>query len=320
MLPKVYIDGQSGTTGLRIHEWMAGREDVELLTVPYEMRRDIEARQEQVLESDVTILCLPDDNAREVAGWAEKSDTRIIDASTAHRVHEDWVYGLPELQPDQRDAISEAKYVSNPGCYPSAFLLLTRPLVDAGLLSKDAPVSIHALSGYSGGGRSMIERWEDPDSGLEALPYEALYALNSYHKHVPEMIKYSGLEFEPQFVPAVGPFRCGMRVQVPINAALLSDGSDGDDVWEALHEYYKGETFVTVAPNTKPLPVNDFSFNPQECNDTNGIQLHAVSHPSGHVLLIGLLDNLGKGACGVAIQNLNLMLGFPESSGLPMPS
>ncbi len=317
MLPKVYIDGQSGTAGLRIREWMERRDDIELLEVPYESRRDIEARQEQVFESDVSILCLPDDSAREVAAWAADSDTRIIDASTAHRIDNDWTYGLPEFRADQRDAIREAKFVSNPGCYPSAFILLTRPLVDAGLLSADAAVSIHALSGYSGGGRSMIEHWENPDSGLDSLPFEAPYALSQRHKHVPEMMKYTGLSIEPQFVPSVGPFKCGMRVQVPINAAQLHGGGTGEDVWQALNESYEGETFVKVAPKERPSPVNDFSFDPQACNDTNEIELHVVSHSSGHVLLIGLLDNLGKGASGVAIQNLNLMLGMPETAGLP---
>ncbi|HAL47459.1 MAG: N-acetyl-gamma-glutamyl-phosphate reductase [SAR202 cluster bacterium] len=317
MLPKVYIDGQSGTTGLRIREWMARRDDVELLEVPYENRRDIEARQEQVFESDVSILCLPDDSAREVAAWAGDSDTRIIDASTAHRVADGWTYGLPELQADQRDTIREAKFVTNPGCYPTAFILLTRPLVEAGMVSDDLAVSINALSGYSGGGRSMIERWENPESGLESLPYEAPYALTQRHKHVPEMMKYTGLSVEPQFVPSVGPFRCGMRVQTPINAAQLRDDTTGDDVWEILRERYKDEPFVTVAPQESPLPVNDFSFDPQVCNDTNRIELHVVSHASGHVLLIGLLDNLGKGACGGAIQNMNLMLGMPEGTGLP---
>jgi N-acetyl-gamma-glutamyl-phosphate reductase len=317
MLPKVYIDGQSGTTGLRIREWMARRDDVEVLEVPYESRRDIEARKEQVFESDISILCLPDDSAHEVAAWAADSDTRIIDASTAHRVADGWTYGLPELRSDQRDAISEAKFVTNPGCYPTAFILLTRPLIEAGMLSDDAALSINALSGYSGGGRSMIERWENPEYGLESLPYEAPYALTQRHKHVPEMMKYTGLSNEPQFVPAVGSFRCGMRVQAPINAAQLRDGTTGDDVWEALRESYKDDTFVTVAPQEGSLPVNDFSFDPQACNDTNRIVLHVVSHASGHVLLIGLLDNLGKGACGGAIQNMNLMLGFPEGAGLP---
>ena len=167
MLPKVYIDGHVGTTGLRIRDWMADRTDVELVTLPDDLRKDTDARRSTILESDIAVLCLPDDAAREVASWTEDSDTRLIDASTAHRVADDWVYGLPELHSGQRESIIQAKNVSNPGCYPSAFVLLTRPLIDAGLVSEDAPFSIHALSGYSGGGRSMIEKWESPDIGLE---------------------------------------------------------------------------------------------------------------------------------------------------------
>ena len=317
MLPKVFIDGHTGTTGLRIHQWMAAREDVELLTLPQELRRNPEERRGQILESDVAILCLPDEAAVEVAEWVQESDTRLIDASTAHRVAVGWAYGLPELEPGQRSAIGQAKYVSNPGCYPTGFILLVRPLIDAGLLAPDAPVSINALSGYSGGGNTLIEKWENPDSGLSGLPYEAPYALYQRHKHVPEMMRYGGVSAEPQFVPAVGPFRCGMRVQVPIHASLLAPGTTGETVWETLYERYLGEPFVEVAPRPEPGTLDERSFDPEACNDSNRIQLHVAAHPSGHILLIALLDNLGKGACGAAIQNLNLMLAFPEDAGLP---
>ena len=224
------------------------------------------------------------------------------------------MYGLPELQPDQREAIRQAKYVANPGCYPSAFLLLVRPLLEAGLLEKHTPISIHALSGYSGGGRPLIEKWEAAELGLGSLVYEAPYALERVHKHVPEMTKYSLLDNAPHFVPAVGPFRCGMRVQVPIHTGLLQGGA-GDTIWEVLRERYRHEPFVRVLPNEQQT--NERSFDPQACNDTNRIDLHVAPHPAGHVLLIAILDNLGKGACGVAIQNLNLMLGLPETTGLP---
>ncbi len=317
MLPRVFIDGRTGTTGLRIYEWMAGREDVELLTLPLELRRDPESRRERISQSDVTILCLPDAASLEAAGWAEESGTRVIDASTAHRVNEGWVYGLPELAPCQRRAISQAKYVSNPGCYPTGFLLLIRPLVDAGILTQDVPISINALSGYSGGGNSLIDRWEDPDNGLGSLPYEAPYSLDQRHKHIPEMVKYSGLSMEPQFVPAVGPFRCGMRVQVPLHASMLTPGADGSALWDALNERYEGEEFIDVAPLVDSGTVDEHTFDAQACNDSNRIRLHVAPHASGHVLLVALLDNLGKGACDGAIQNLNLMLGFAESAGLP---
>lgn len=317
MLPKVFIDGHTGTTGLRIHSWMAGRDDVELLTLPEELRRNPEERRERILASDVAILCLPDDAAEEVAGWVEEADTRLIDASTAHRVAEGWRYGLPELEPGQRAAINGAKLVSNPGCYPTGFILLARPLVDAGLLPEDAPLSINALSGYSGGGNSLIGKWEDPDGGLAGLPFEAPYALYQRHKHIPEMMQYAGVSAEPQFVPAVGPFRCGMRVQVPLHAAMLQPGATGEQVWEVLYERYREEQFVEVAHLPEPGTLNELSFNPEALNDSNRIRLHVAPHPSGHVLLIALLDNLGKGACGAAIQNLNLMLGLEEGAGLP---
>ncbi len=316
MLPKVFIDGRTGTTGLRIYEWMAGREDVEVLTIPRELRRNPEDRLERILESDVTVLCLPDDAAKAVAEWVDGSNTRLIDASTAHRVDEDWVYGLPEMAQGQREKIADAQFVSNPGCYPSGFVLLTRPLVEADLLAEDAPISINALSGYSGGGTSLIEKWEDPEIGLGSLPYEAPYALDQRHKHIPEMMKHSGINVEPQFVPAVGPFRCGMRVQVPLHASMLRSGTTGDAIWQALCDRYEDEEFVDLV-NWADSRVDERSFDAQVCNDSNRIQLHVVPHASGHVLLVALLDNLGKGASGAAIQNLNLMLGFAEDAGLP---
>ncbi len=315
MRPKVYIDGHVGTTGLRIREWMAARADVELLTLPEAHRKDPAARRARIVAADLAVLCLPDDAAREAAGWASDGATRIIDASTAHRVAAGWVYGLPELAPGQRDAIRRAKLVANPGCYASAFILLVRPLVDAGVLAPVVPLTCHALSGYSGGGRAMIERWEDAKGGLRSLVYEAPYALDRVHKHIPEMRQYTGLQREPQFVPAVGPFRCGMRVQIPLHADLLQPGG-AQRVSELLDARYRDEPFVRVIPMAESLHAHERSFDPQTCNDTNRIELRVLPHPSGHVLLMARLDNLGKGAAGVAIQSLNLMLGFSETAGL----
>ena len=317
MSPRVYIDGHVGTVGLRIRDWLAERSDLELLTLPDHDRKSQAARRERIAESDVAVLCLPDDAARDAAGWAAEHGTRVLDASTAHRVDGGWVYGLPELEPGRRDRIRDAERVTNPGCYPSAFLLLVRPLVDEGLIPADAALAIHALSGYTGGGRPLIERWEDADGGLGALPFEAPYALDKVHKHVPEMREYSGLVHAPQFVPAVGPFRCGMRVQVPLHAETLAGGATGKQLWEALEARYRGELFVRVRPIADPLDADERTFDPQRCNDTNRIELHVLPHPSGHCLLMAVLDNLGKGASGVAIQSLNLMLGLEESVGLP---
>ena len=315
MPPQVYIDGHVGTTGLRIREWMAGRRDVKVLTLPEAQRKDDTARRALVAQADVAILCLPDEAAEQAAAWADDAGTRVIDTSTAHRVADGWVYGLPELQPSQRDALRHADRVANPGCYPSAFLLLVRPLIDAGVLAPDAPLSVHALSGYSGGGRALIQKWENPALGLNSLPYEAPYALDRVHKHVPEMTVHAQLETEPQFIPAVGPFRCGMRVQIPLHAGLLR-GHDGTAVRNVLTERYAGEPFVTVMPEA--APIDEHVLDPRACNDTNRLTLHVVPNPAGHVLLVAILDNLGKGACGAAIQNLNLMLGLPETTGLPV--
>lgn len=314
MPPQVYIDGHAGTTGLRIREWMTGRRDVAILTLPDAQRRNEAARRALLAKADIAILCLPDEAARQAAEWAAETDTRLIDTSTAHRVNDGWVYGLPELDPARRDTVRHAARVANPGCYPSAFLLLIRPLVEAGVIKSATPIAIHALSGYSGGGRSLIEKWEDAELGLDSLAYEAPYALERVHKHIPEMTRHSLLGAPPQFVPAVGPFRCGMRVQVPLHTGLLG-GHDGKAIWTILSERYAGEPFVRVVP--QPLRVDEHSFDPQACNETNRLEIHVVPHPSGHVLLVAILDNLGKGACGAAIQNLNLMLGLPETAGLP---
>jgi N-acetyl-gamma-glutamyl-phosphate reductase len=317
MRPRIYIDGDVGTTGLRIRQWLAERSDLELVRIPQAQRKDPEARRAHVLASDVTLLCLPAAAARDVAGWAEGSAVRLLDASTAHRVAEGWVYGLPELAPGQREAIAGARFVSNPGCYAAAFVLLFRPLVDGGLVLPDVAPAVHALSGYTGGGRTLIERWESPDRGLASLPFEAPYALARVHKHVPEMMRFAGLRAEPHFVPAVGPFACGMRVQVMLPAASLPAGSDGKRIWAALAARYEGEPFVRVLPLREPAEPDEGALDPRRCNDTNRVELSVVAHPSGHVLLIAILDNLGKGACGTAIQSLNLMLGLPETAGLP---
>ena len=245
-----------------------------------------------------------------------ESSTRILDASSSHRIVDGWVYGLPELAPSQRDEIRDAQQVTNPGCYPSSFILLVRPLVDAGLLPADTPMSVHALSGYSGGGKSLIKRWESPDAGLQNHPFEAPYAVDRVHKHIPEMQRYSGLLMAPQFLPAVGPFACGMRVQVPIHQSLLTSGVTGQDVWNVLAQRYRGEPFVEVAPFMSEGPIDEWGLDPTALNDTNRIRLHVFPNSAGHLLLVGLLDNLGKGASGVAIQSLNLMLGLNEEIGL----
>ena len=316
MTAKLYIDGQAGTTALRVREWLAGRDDLEVMTLPEELRKDPAARKKALRDAAIVLLCLPDDAAREAAEWLADSPVRILDASTAHRVSDDWVYGLPELVAGQREQIGRAKRVANPGCYSSAVILLLRPLIDAGLIAPDKPIAIHALSGYSGGGRSMIERWEDPQHGLLDLAHEAPYSITKRHKHIPEIMRHGGLSAEPQFLPNVGPFRCGMRVEVMI-PATAGKPIDGQALWDALAARYEKEPFVEIEPLSDASGADESTFDPQEWNNTNKISLRVLTHQSGHVLLVARLDNLGKGAAGVAIQNLNLMLGVPEKTGLP---
>jgi N-acetyl-gamma-glutamyl-phosphate reductase len=315
--PHVFIDGHAGTTGLRIREWLANRADLVLSTLEESERKSEPARRKAIAESDLTVLCLPDEAAMAAAVWAEESGARVLDASSVHRVAEGWVYGMPELAPDQRREIRAAQKVTNPGCYPSAFNLLVRPLVDAEIVPRTAALSIHALSGYSGGGRALIERWETDPRDLLQQPFESPYALERIHKHVPEMHRYTGLVHAPQFVPAVGPFACGMRVQVPLHGAALAEGASAEAIWETLRDRYRGEPFVEVAAYPGSEPVSEESLDPTALNDTNRIRLHVYPNAQGHVLLVGILDNLGKGASGVAIQNLNLMLDLGEETGLP---
>lgn len=313
---RIFVDGHVGTTGLRIRDWLAGRDEIEVVSLDEARRKDPEARRAALAEADVAVLCLPDDAAREAVALVGEGRTRVLDTSTAHRTAEGWTYGLPELSREQRASIASARHVSNPGCYPTAIILGLRPLIEEGLVPAGAPITVHALSGYSGGGRAMIEQWQDPASGRVGLPFEAPYALDRRHKHVPEMLRYSGLRRPPQFVPSVGPFPCGMRVEVPLHADLLTRGATPKRIAEALAERYRDERFVRVEPFAEGFSADDFRFDPRRCNDTNRLELAVLPHPDGHVLLIGVLDNLGKGAAGAAIQNLNLMLGLDEGAGL----
>jgi N-acetyl-gamma-glutamyl-phosphate reductase len=314
--PKVYIDGSAGTTGLRIQDRLSAREDIELSVLPYEDRRDTEKRRAATAEADLTILCLPDDAAIEAAAWAKEENTKVVDASTAHRVNENWAFGLPEMTPDQRDKIAASSNVSNPGCYPTGMILSIRPLIENGFLSKDAPITIHALSGYSGGGKKLIAKWEGGQSDLENLPFESPYALHTVHKHVPEMTKYAGLKYEPQFMPSVGPFITGMRLEIPLHKSVLAQNTTATEIWEVLDQRYANEQFVKIHGIENALAYSDPAFDPRATNDTNRCDISVIPNPLGHILIVIQIDNLGKGASGAAVQNMNLMLGLPEDSGL----
>jgi N-acetyl-gamma-glutamyl-phosphate reductase len=318
--PKVFIDGHAGTTGLRIHEMLGSRNDIELLTIPQDDRKDPAARSDFLNRADVAILCLPDDAVPEALEMVEGGRTRIIDVSTKRRVHPDWVYGLPELCSEQRDAIRRSARVANPGCYPTGFILSIRPLVDMGVLEPDAPLTMHGYSGYSGGGRKMIESYHqasENDDGIDSAWPISLYALNGGHKHLAEMACYAGLPSPPVFVPCVGHYHCGMLDSIPLPASMLRPGTSTQDVWDILHRRYDGEPFVRVMPLGDTSLLRDGKFmEPQSCNQTNRIDLYVFGEVGYGIVLVSCFDNLGKGASGNAVQCLNIMLRLEETAGL----
>ena len=308
--PKVYIDGKEGTTGLQIYERLGKRQDIELLLIDEDRRKDVEERKKFLNAADLVFLCLPDAAAVEAVSLIENPGTRVIDASTAHRTAEGWVYGFPELLPGQRQRVRFAERVANPGCHATGFLSTVAPLVNLGVLPRDYPLACYSLTGYSGGGKKMIAEYESPQRDPR-LDGPAPYALGLQHKHLPEMQKIAGLSFPPNFLPVLGDVYQGMTTCVMLQNRLLNGTPGAEDIRDLLDNYYQDQKLVHVAPfgGTEPRLYTT------QLSGRDTLEL-TVSGNGEQTLLSAQFDNLGKGASGAAVQNMNIMLGFEETTGL----
>ena len=315
MAHKVFVDGQEGTTGLQINEYLAQRADISLLKIDADKRKDLEERKRLINESDVTFLCLPDDAAKESVSLVDNPNTCIIDASTAHRVNPAWTFGLPEVAKDQRAKIKASKRIANPGCHATAFILALKPLVASGLLPADTQIAANSITGYSGGGKKMIADYEAASSSTTLLKAPRSYALALAHKHLPEMCAYSGLTVAPIFQPIVGPFYKGLAVTAYLHPQQFTRKATPADVQKILADYYAGEPFIRVAPVDLDANTDGGFFDVEANNGTNRVDLFVFGNDE-RMLVVGRLDNLGKGASGAAVQAMNVHLGVEESLGL----
>ena len=310
MKTKVYIDGQSGTTGLQIYDRIGQREDLELLRIPEELRHDPDERKKYLNSADIVFLCLPDEGAREAVSFIENPNVRVIDASTAHRTNPDWTYGYPELSKAQREAIRTSKRVANPGCHATGFISTTAPLVAMGVIPKDYPMSCYSLTGYSGGGKKMIAEYE-AEGRSELLDAPGIYGLNLQHKHLPEMQTVTGLAYPPVFMPVVDDYYKGMATTIMLQNRLLPGQPSAEEICAKLADYYRNEHFVSVVP----FGENDSKLYANKLAGTNRLEIVVCGHEE-QTTVTALFDNLGKGASGAAVQNMNIMLGLPEETGL----
>lgn len=310
MKTKVYIDGQNGTTGLQIYDRIGQREDLELLRIPEELRHDPNERKKYLNSADIVFLCLPDEGAREAVSFIDNPNVRVIDASTAHRTNPDWTYGYPELSKAQREAIRTSKRVANPGCHATGFISTTAPLVAMGVLPKDYPMSCYSLTGYSGGGKKMIAEYE-AEGRSKLLNAPGIYGLNLQHKHLPEMQTVTGLAYPPVFMPVVDDYYKGMATTIMLQNRLLPGQPSAEEICAKLADYYRDEHFVSVVP----FGENDSKLYANKLAGTNRLEIVVCGHEE-QTTVTAVFDNLGKGASGAAVQNMNIMLGLPEETGL----